>query len=152
MKKVTYEIKGRIIEFSYNDLCLYNVKFTNENICTEKDDFSNRIFEQFNDYFNNKRVSFDIPIKLTGTIFQMKVYQYIENINYAEVITYKDVAIAIGKPNAYRAVGNALNKNPLLIIVPCHRVVGSNHKLVGYVNGVDLKQELLELEKSKNTI
>ncbi len=85
----------------------------------------------------------------TGTEFQKLVWKELENIPYAKVVSYKDIAKKINNPKAVRAVGGANNKNPISIIVPCHRVVGSNGKLVGYGGGIDKKQFLLELENRK---
>lgn len=90
---------------------------------------------------------FSLPLDLRGTEFQMRVWKELLNIPYGETRTYKDIAIKIGRPKAYRAVGNALNKNPILIVVPCHRVIGSNGDLVGFGGGLDLKKRLLEIER-----
>ena len=81
-----------------------------------------------------------------GTDFQQKVWKALEDIPYGETLSYKDIAIKIGNPKACKAVGMANNKNNLPILVPCHRVIGSNGKLVGYSSGLDIKLKLLELE------
>lgn len=103
--------------------------------------------KELDEYFNKKRKVFNVPIKLNGTLFQMKVFEVLKSIPYGHTLSYKDVAILIGKPKASRAVGNACNKNPIMIVVPCHRVIGKNGKLVGFAYGTDLKEELLELER-----
>lgn len=77
----------------------------------------------------------------------MKVFEVLKSIPYGHTLSYKDVAILVGNPKASRAVGNACNKNPIMIVVPCHRVIGKNGKLVGFAHGTDLKEELLELER-----
>lgn len=103
--------------------------------------------KELDEYFNKKRKVFNVPIKLNGTLFQMKVFEVLKSIPYGHTLSYKDVAILIGKPKASRAVGNACNKNPIMIVVPCHRVIGKNGKLVGFAYGTNLKEELLELER-----
>lgn len=103
---------------------------------------------QLDEYFQGKRTIFSLPFKLTGTPFQLAVWKELQNIPYGKTTSYKEIAQKINKPKAYRAVGMANNKNPLPIIIPCHRVIGSNGKLIGYAGGLNLKNYLLELEKS----
>ena len=103
--------------------------------------------QQLDEYFAGKRKKFDIPIKLDGTDFQIKVWKELLKIPYGETCSYLDIAKCIGNPKASRAVGMANNKNKIIIIVPCHRVIGSNKKLVGYACGLDVKEKLLELER-----
>lgn len=103
---------------------------------------------QLDEYFQGKRTVFSLPFKLTGTPFQLAVWKELQNIPYGKTTSYKEIAQKINKPKAYRAVGMANNKNPLPIIIPCHRVIGSNGKLIGYAGGLKLKNYLLELEKS----
>lgn len=103
---------------------------------------------QLDEYFQGKRTTFSLPFKLTGTPFQLAVWKELQNIPYGQTTIYKEIAQKINKPKAYRAVGMANNKNPLPIIIPCHRVIGSNGKLIGYAGGLKLKNYLLELEKS----
>lgn len=107
------------------------------------------VYKELLEYFAGERKSFDFPFELRGTVFQKKVWQELLKIPYGEIRSYKDIAIAIGNNKACRAVGGANNKNPLLIVVPCHRVVGSNGDLTGYASGLDLKAKLLKLEKNK---
>lgn len=104
--------------------------------------------EQLEEYFLGERTSFDLPIKLIGSDFQIKVWKELLNISYGEVKSYGEIAELIGNKKASRAVGMACHKNPLMIIVPCHRVIGKNKKLVGYEYGIDIKQKLLDLESS----
>jgi methylated-DNA-[protein]-cysteine S-methyltransferase len=101
---------------------------------------------QLEEYFNKQRRQFDLPVDLYGTPFQKLVWKELTRIPYGEVRSYKEVAQAIGAPKAVRAVGGANNKNPVSIIVPCHRVVGSNGSLVGYGGGLHIKEYLLTLE------
>lgn len=103
---------------------------------------------QLDEYFQGKRTTFSLPFKLTGTPFQLTVWKELQNIPYGKTTSYKEIAQKMNKPKAYRAVGMANNKNPLPIIIPCHRVIGSNGKLIGYAGGLKLKNYLLELEKS----
>ena len=104
---------------------------------------------ELEEYFEGKRKEFDLPLKQEGTEFQKKVWNALSKIPYGEKRTYKEIAKMIGNEKASRAVGMANNKNNIPIIIPCHRVIGSNGKLVGYVLGLDIKQYLLDLE-SKN--
>ena len=103
--------------------------------------------EQLKEYFAGVRKTFDLPIKLCGTPFQMRVWQQLQKIPYGQTRTYKQIAEAVGSPKACRAVGMANHNNPIAIIVPCHRVIGSNGLLTGYAGGLDFKQYLLNLEK-----
>ena len=98
-------------------------------------------------YLEGKRQLLDFPIRMVGTPFQQRVWHALQQIPYGTTRTYGEIATAIGNPRASRAVGMACNKNPLLLIVPCHRVVGANGKLTGFAYGTDAKQWLLELEK-----
>lgn len=104
---------------------------------------------ELEEYFEGKRKEFDLPLKQEGTEFQKKVWNALSKIPYGEKRTYKEIAKMIGNEKASRAVGMANNKNNIPIIIPCHRVIGSNGKLVGYALGLDMKQYLLDLE-SKN--
>ena len=108
----------------------------------------NNTVSQLNEYFNSKRTSFDLPLNLKGTKFQIKVWQTLLAIPYAKTISYQDIAIKIGNPKAVRAVGAANAKNPLAIVVPCHRVIGKNGKLTGYNGGLSVKEFLLNLERN----
>jgi methylated-DNA-[protein]-cysteine S-methyltransferase len=101
---------------------------------------------QLDEYFNKKRKKFDIPINLDGTDFQKKVWNALLNIPYGETRSYGAIAAVTGNPKASRAVGMANNRNPIPIIVPCHRVIGHDGSLTGYAGGLELKQALLELE------
>jgi len=107
------------------------------------------IFEKFNvlqqleQYFAGTRTQFSVPIAATGTKFQQSVWQALTTINFGETKTYAWLANAIDNKKAVRAVGSANGANPIALIVPCHRVIGSNGKLTGYAGGVELKQKLL---------
>lgn len=102
--------------------------------------------KQLNEYFENKRTTFEIPLDFKGTEFQVKVWEALLKIPYGATKTYGDLAKILGDIKAVRAVGGALNKNPISIIVPCHRVVGASGKLVGFAGGLENKSILLDLE------
>ncbi|MBA4549692.1 methylated-DNA--[protein]-cysteine S-methyltransferase [Thermoactinomyces intermedius] len=102
--------------------------------------------DEIDEYFQGTRKTFEIPFDLYGTPFQKRVWRQLSTIPYGEVRTYKEIASAIGSPKAVRAVGGANNKNPLSIVIPCHRVIGSNGSLVGYGGGLHIKEYLLTLE------
>lgn len=104
---------------------------------------------QLSEYFLGKRKSFDVPIKMKGTDFQMKCWEGLRTIPYGETRTYQEMARFAGNEKAVRAVGGANHNNPISIIIPCHRVIGKNGKLVGFGGGLDTKEFLLNLEKSK---
>lgn len=108
----------------------------------------NKAVSQLNEYFNSKRTSFDLPLNLKGTKFQTKVWQALLSIPYAQTVSYQDIALKIGNPKAVRAVGAANAKNPLAIVIPCHRVIGKNGKLTGYNGGLSVKEFLLNLERN----
>jgi len=103
--------------------------------------------KQLDEYFAGKRREFDLPISPHGTEFQRRVWQSLLTIPYGETRSYGQVAQMIGNPKACRAVGMANNRNPISIIIPCHRVIGSGGELTGYGGGLEAKQKLLELEK-----
>lgn len=112
-----------------------------------KTELTDKVYEQITEYLVGKRKEFDFPFTLNGTEFQKKVWSQLQKIPYGETRSYKDIAVAIGNPKSCRAVGMANNKNPIMIVVPCHRVVGSNGKLMGYAGGTDMKETLLKIEK-----
>jgi len=101
---------------------------------------------ELEEYFAGTRRQFTFPIDLRGTDFQLACWRALLEIPYGETRSYADIARAIGKPHAFRAVGMANNRNPIAIVVPCHRVVASDGTLCGYGGGLDLKRKLLELE------
>lgn len=104
--------------------------------------------EQLTEYFAGVRREFDLPLAPKGTPFQQAVWAQLLQIPYGESCTYGQLAAALGKPSASRAVGNACRSNPLAILIPCHRVVGANGRLTGYAGGLDVKEYLLELERT----
>ena len=105
-----------------------------------------RCVVQLREYFNNKRNKFNLPLELAGTAWQQKVWQALIKIPYGSIISYSDLARMVGNPKAARAVGGAVNKNKIPIIIPCHRVIGADGKLVGYEGGLWRKRQLLDFE------
>ena len=101
---------------------------------------------QLKEYFDGKRMEFSIPLAFSGSSFQCKVYEELMKIPYGSTVSYAELARRINNPKAVRAVASANSMNPISILVPCHRVIGSNHKLTGYAGGLDAKQYLLTLE------
>ena len=102
--------------------------------------------DQLNEYFAGQRREFSIPLDLRGTDFQLMCWRALLNIPYGETRSYRDLAQAIGHPNALRAVGMSNNRNPIAIVVPCHRVIAADDSLCGYGGGLDIKRKLLDLE------
>ncbi|MGN0469644.1 MAG: methylated-DNA--[protein]-cysteine S-methyltransferase [Acutalibacteraceae bacterium] len=102
---------------------------------------------QLKEYLNGSRKDFDLPLKTHGTDFEQSVWRAVQQVNYGTTETYKQMAQRINKPYSARAVGNANNKNPILIFIPCHRIIGSDGSLKGYAAGAEIKKYLLELEK-----
>ncbi|WP_069812412.1 methylated-DNA--[protein]-cysteine S-methyltransferase [Streptomyces sp. TP-A0874] len=103
---------------------------------------------QLDAYFDGELTSFDLPLRLSGTPFQQRVWSALREIPYGETVSYGELAARLGRPTAARAVGLANGRNPIGIIVPCHRVVGSGGALTGYGGGLDRKRRLLALESS----
>lgn len=103
---------------------------------------------QLTAYFQGQLRDFSLPLQPQGTTFQRSVWEQLQRIPYGQTRSYGDIARACGNPKASRAVGMANNRNPISIIIPCHRVIGADGKLVGYGGGLDIKIRLLELEKT----
>ena len=144
--KIKIEVEDKyIIGVNFvSDIDLPMDEINNEN---EKSIIS-KCKNQLEEYFNGERKNFELEIKfIKGTNFQKCVWSELCKINYGETLSYKEVAERIGKPTAYRAVGGANNKNPIAMIVPCHRVIGKNGAMVGYADGIDKKEFLLKLER-----
>jgi methylated-DNA-[protein]-cysteine S-methyltransferase len=119
----------------------------NQNIQWEPSDKKVKPYaRELTEYFAGKRREFGFPLDLRGTPFQLSCWRALLKIPYGETRTYADIARAVGQPQAFRAVGMANNRNPIAIVVPCHRVIASDGTLCGYGGGLDLKRKLLELE------
>ena len=106
-----------------------------------------RMAEEIEEYFAGKRRSFDIPLSMSGTDFQRSVWKALQTIPFGETRSYKDIATQIGNPKACRAVGMANNRNPVAIVVPCHRVIGQDGSMTGYAGGISVKEYLLDVER-----
>lgn len=142
------KIKSFIFEIIANDKYILEINRVNK----IKEENSNQICkiasEKILKYFNKEISNINIEYLLQGTDFQKMVWNALLNIPYGKTLTYKEIAILINKPKAARAVASAISKNKLLIIIPCHRVIGSNGSLTGFRGGLDLKEHLINLEKS----
>ena len=124
-----------------------NIKLDN---CNRKEtEVIKQTKSQLEEYFRGERKKFDVPLEINGTEFQQKVWRALLEIPYGETRSYLDIAKKIGNNKASRAVGMANNRNKIMIIIPCHRVIGSNKKLVGYAGGLEVKEKLLRLEAEK---
>lgn len=117
-----------------------------EHIENPRNHFLKQAKRELEEYFAGKRCEFTVALDFIGTDFQKKVWKNLQKISYGQTASYKDLAIKIKKPTAARAVGMANGKNPLSIIIPCHRVIGANGALTGYAGGLENKKILLELE------
>lgn len=143
-----YESPIGIVEIKSNEDAIIGIDFVDK--IGKRDEMIPILAEAYNqidEYFKGKRKNFDLKLSIEGTEFQKKVWMELTKIPYGEVATYKDVAIRVGNEKAVRAVGNSNNKNKIAIILPCHRVIGSNGKLVGYAGGIHVKEWLLNHER-----
>jgi methylated-DNA-[protein]-cysteine S-methyltransferase len=114
--------------------------------CIHNSAIFDQVAEQLDEYFKKERQEFDLSLDLKGTAFQQQVWHQLTQIPYGTTASYQDVATRVGKPKACRAVGMANRCNPIPIIIPCHRVIGKNGTLTGFGGGLDIKQQLLEVE------
>ncbi len=152
MFKYSYESPFGLLTLAEENNKLTNCNFGNspklpQNAEIKETKLIKEAWLQLQQYFNGCRKTFELPLAPQGTTFQQAAWQALLTIPYAQTASYKDMAVKISNPKACRAIGMANNKNPIGIIIPCHRVIGSNGKLVGYAGGLDIKQKLLELEK-----
>ncbi|MGN1317063.1 MAG: methylated-DNA--[protein]-cysteine S-methyltransferase [Acutalibacteraceae bacterium] len=157
MPKAIYKIPFGYITIQYEDEVLLSLTCTQKEPEVSSDngvfsDFSNEVFRQIQEYINGERTDFDLNYRLSGTEFQLSVWRELLKIPYGETRTYKEIAAAMGNSKASRAVGMANNKNPLHIIIPCHRVIGSNGSLTGYAGGLDVKEKLLDIERKSKKL
>lgn len=145
-----YETEFGLLRFEYENNKIVGIDILEKGISNkgEQTPLTDEAYHEFIEYFEGKRKEFSFPYELRGTEFQKKIWQALCDIPYGETRTYKEIAIKVGNPKACRAVGMANNKNPILIAVPCHRVIGTNGKLVGYGSGIEMKKDLLDLEKT----
>jgi methylated-DNA-[protein]-cysteine S-methyltransferase len=121
-------------------------RFFPDHLLVEEREKLKNYISQYNEYIHGKRTRFSIPVQLCGTSFQQMVWQALRQLDYGQTVSYSEIAKQIGHPSAYRAVGRAIGANPLLIVVPCHRVIGKNGLLTGFRGGIEMKRKLLDLE------
>jgi methylated-DNA-[protein]-cysteine S-methyltransferase len=147
-----YQTEIGVIGIAENGEAITNVFFEKdkriENSIKQETQLLKEAGRQLMEYFQGNKKKFDLPLRPEGTEFQKAVWKALQTIPYGETSSYKQVAEKIGNPKACRAVGMANNRNPIAIIIPCHRVIGSSGKLVGYAGGLDVKDQLLKLEKA----
>lgn len=153
LHKLDYESPIGVIEILGTDEAICSIMFTEHDTPQNfKKDNTNKILEdcycQLDEYFKGVRHEFSFPYIFEGTIFQKTVWNALTGIPYAETGSYKDIAVSIGNEKAIRAVGSANGKNKLSIVIPCHRIIGSNGTLTGYAGGLWRKEWLLNHEKS----
>jgi methylated-DNA-[protein]-cysteine S-methyltransferase len=146
--KAYYNSPIGYIQILGNEHSIISLDFIGEiNNDEKRNDLLNTCITELDEYFKGKRRSFSLNLLLNGTDFQKKVWNALINIPYGKTVSYKDIAKAIGNEKSARAVGNANNKNKIAIIVPCHRVIGSNGLLTGYAGGIWRKEWLINHEK-----
>ncbi len=152
------DVQERIISTPVGFLCLqakdgkmiaiFPCEKEEKEINKERNPLLDEAERQLQEYFASKRMQFTFPFELIGTSFQKEVWNALEEIPYGKTCSYQEIAVKINRPKACRAVGGAIHRNPLLIVVPCHRVIGKKGDLVGFGYGLNMKKSLLSLEKS----
>ncbi|MBT2215720.1 methylated-DNA--[protein]-cysteine S-methyltransferase [Virgibacillus dakarensis] len=150
--KVDYKSPIGVIEIAGSTDAIHSILFTNQKSIvheaqTNSPEVIRTCYQEIDEYFTEKRKEFTFPYSMEGTTFQKDVWHALTNIPYAHTVSYKDIAHSIGNEKAIRAVGNANGKNKLNIVIPCHRVIGTNGKLTGYGGGLWRKEWLLEHEQ-----
>lgn len=147
MEKSYFKSPIGILEIISEKDALVSLKLVEKmEVFKKKNDFIDNVENQLTEYFSGKRENFDINLNPQGTFFQKQVWTKLLEIPYGEVKSYSEIAKQIANQNAARAVGNACNKNPIMIVIPCHRVVSKTGNLGGFAYGNLVKQRLLELE------
>lgn len=152
MYKITFDTPiGRLTAVEEDGrlthLCLPTVRNLPTSALEKQTPLLTQTKREIEEYFKGQRKSFTLPLAPHGTAFQQKVWQALLAVPYGQTLCYGQIARLIGNPKAARAVGMACNQNPLVIVIPCHRIVGKNGQLVGYAGGMAIKQQLLNLEK-----
>jgi len=150
MLRILYYTRPNLcLELEIEDETINRLSFCKKPLNTiVEGDFEKEIIRQLDEYFAGERREFDLPFFATGSVFQLMVWEELMKIPYGQTISYKELAERIGKPKAARAVGNALNANPVAIILPCHRVITSDGSIGGFGGGKAVKRYLLSLEQS----
>lgn len=153
LHKIDYKSPIGVLEILGTDEAIYSIMFSERDIIVNliKDETPmvlERCLNQFDEYFKGERSDFTFPYIFKGTDFQKTVWNALKRIPYAETGSYKDIAFSIGNEQATRAVGSANSKNKLSIVIPCHRIIGSNGILTGYAGGLWRKEWLIQHERS----
>ena len=152
LEKFYYKSPIGILEISLGYNVVLGLKVVKNYVKNaEPTDFFTNVATQLDEYFAGSRKLFNLQIQPKGTEFQIKVWEELIKIPYGETKSYQEIAEIIGNPNAQRAVGSACNKNPILLIIPCHRVIAKSGKLTGFAYGLDIKKHLLKLENINRT-
>ncbi|MCR1900093.1 methylated-DNA--[protein]-cysteine S-methyltransferase [Irregularibacter muris] len=148
IKYAFYNFKFGFLKIGYRDKVILSIEKVNRiEEDGERSKLSDLAYSQICEYLEGVRKSFDFQYAVYGTKFQEKVWDALGKIPYGETRTYKEIAEMISSPKASRAVGIANNKNPIIIVIPCHRVIKTDGSLAGYVGGLDMKKTLLKIEK-----
>lgn len=147
IRYATYPFKFGHLRVSYDDDKLVSIRSQGQpSEASLPNKLSNQTFKQIQEYLAGERQIFDLPFRMQGTDFQVKVWRALLDIPYGQTRTYGQIAAAIGQPRASQAIGGAVGRNPLWILVPCHRVIGADGSLTGYAGGLAMKKTLLNLE------
>lgn len=147
--KAYYKSEIGIVEITSSEDAVLSIYFVDkEGETVEMPEILKEAYNQIDEYFKGKRKKFNLKLSFEGTDFQNRVWNELTKIPYGQVVSYKDIAIAVGNEKAVRAVGTTNGKNKISIVVPCHRVIGSNGKLTGYAGGLHRKEWLLNHEKN----
>lgn len=145
--KAFYDSPIGILKIEEKDGYIVKIELSSEFCKSDSCEVLDKTKLELSEYFSGKRKIFDIPLNPHGTDFQKRVWEALTSIEYGKTANYEEIARAIGKPKACRAVGNANNKNPILILQPCHRVISKNGQIGGFAIGIEKKKYLLQLEK-----
>ena len=148
IRYATYPFKFGYLRVSYDDDKLVSIRSQGQpSEASLPNKLSNQTFKQIQEYLAGERRIFDLPFHMQGTDFQVKVWKALLDIPYGETRSYGQIAAVIGQPRASQAIGGAVGRNPLWILVPCHRVIGSDGSLTGYAGGLAMKKALLNIER-----
>lgn len=142
-----FKINNVILKIVCSSEALLEIKRVDNLSEENSNDICDKVKKQLEEYFNKSRKEFDIKFFLKGTLFQEVVWNELLNIKYGETKTYGEIAKQINKPGSARAVGKAIGANKILLLIPCHRVIGASGNLTGFSAGLDLKEQLLSLEQ-----
>lgn len=146
IKKSFHTPVGWLLVEIEND-CISHIDFQEEPLVNEEEHFLfSKCEEQLRSYFNGELKEFGLPIRISGTPFQISVWEELKKIPFGTTVSYQTISKRIGNEKAVRAVGQAIGKNPIAIVIPCHRVIGKNNELTGFAGGLNRKRKLLRQE------